>query len=249
MKYLLFLLLCLPCLVISQSTGRIAYDEKMDLHRNLPPEREDFKDMIPQYNVSKWELIYQGDESVYQAEKQEELEFSNTQGPNHMTMRFGGRANRVLYKHLGTDAMTDSRDFMQKQFLIKGPPTPRKWKIGKKSKNILGYHCLEASFVQDTATSVTAWFAPQLQPANGPADYQGLPGMILEIDINQGERTITATAITTENVDTSAIVAPTKGKEVTAEEFKQIQEEKMKEMGMQGPGRPGGQQMMIIRSN
>jgi hypothetical protein len=68
----------------------------------------------------------------------------------------------------------------------------------------------------------------------------------MQIDINAGERVVTATELKTEGVDTSVIVAPTKGKEVTAEEFEQIRKEKMKEMGMQGQGGPGGPPMQIM---
>jgi GLPGLI family protein len=160
-------------------------------------------------------------------------------------MRFG-RPNRVVYKNLALDTMVDSRDFMQKQFLITGPPQVRKWKIGTKQKEILGYHCLEASVQMDSATFIVAWFTPQLSISNGPSDYQGLPGMILGIDINEGTRMVTATEIQLDSVDTAVIVAPDKGKEVTPEEFEKIREEKMKEMGMQRGG-PGGQQMFFIR--
>lgn len=221
----------------------------MDLHKNLPPERQDMKDMIPQFNISKFELIFSGDESIYRAQKQEELPTTSTSpGGPPMGMRFGGgRANRVVYKDLAKDTMIDSRDFMQKQFLITGTPTLRKWKIGTKHKEILGYNCLEASFREDSATTMVAWFSPQLPVSNGPSDYQGLPGMILQVDVNDGLRMFTASEIKLDSVDTSVIVAPNKGKEVTAEEFEKIREEKMKEMGMQQGGPSGGQHMIMIR--
>ncbi len=219
----------------------------MDLHKNLPPERQDMKDMIPQFNIAKFELIYQGDESLYRAQKQEELPTTSTSpGGPPMGMRFGaGRANRVVYKDLAKDTMIDSRDFMQKQFLITGPPKPRKWKIGTKHKEILGYNCLEASFREDSVTTMVAWFSPQLPVPNGPSDYQGLPGMILQVDVNDGLRMVTATEIKLDSVDTTVIIAPNKGKEVTPEEFEKIREEKMKEMGMQQGGPSGGHMFMI----
>jgi hypothetical protein len=71
--------------------------------------------------------------------------------------------------------------------------------------------------------------------------------MILQINVNSGERMITATEILLDTVDTSLIIAPKKGKEVTAEEFEKIREEKMKEMGGQ-PGGPGRHQMIMIRN-
>lgn len=250
MKCLFFSLLILSATIAgAQSSGMITYEEKMDLHKNLPPDRQDMKDMIPQFNISKFELIFSGDESLYRAQKQEELPTTSTSpGGPPMGMRFGGgRANRVVYKDLAKDTMIDSRDFMQKQFLITGPPKPRKWKIGTKHKEILGYNCLEASFREDSVTTMVAWFSPQLPVPNGPSDYQGLPGMILQVDVNDGLRMVTATEIKLDSVDTTVIIAPSKGKEVTPEEFEKIREEKMKEMGMQQGGPSGGQHMFMIR--
>ena len=219
----------------------------MDLHKTLPPDRQDMKDMIPQFNVSMYELTFAGDESIYQVQKQEELPPTSTTAPGGPPgMRFG-RANRIVYKNLAENNMIDSRDFMQKQFLLVGEPIARKWKIGTKQKEILGHNCMEASFRADSVTALVAWFTPQLSISNGPADYQGLPGMILQVDINDGQRLLTATEVMLDSVDTSIIVAPTKGKEVTPEEFEKIREEKMKEMGIQHGGPPGGNQMMIIR--
>ncbi len=250
MKYTLLALLFLVTLTAgAQTSGMITYEEKMDIWKNLPPDRQDMKDMIPQYNTTQFEMIFSGDESLYRPKKQEELPpvSSTTPSGPPRGMGFGGRATRVVYKDLAKDTIIDSRDFMQKQFLITGTPKARKWKIGKGQKDILGYKCMEASFRVDSATSLVAWFTPQISISNGPSDYQGLPGMILQVDTNNGERTVTATEIKLDSVDTSVLVAPNKGKEVTPEEFEIIREEKMKEMGMQRGGPGGGQQMMIIR--
>ncbi len=247
MKFLIPLFLfCCSIEAISQSSGKIIFEEKMDLHVTLPPEREHMKDMIPKYNTAFFELLYNGDESMYARQKDaEQAEITSNQGGNQMVMRFG-RDNRAVYKNLATESMIDSREFMQKQFLIKGPPTPRKWKIGKNHKEILGYNCMEATFQQDTATHITAWFTPQIAISNGPSDFQGLPGMILQIDMNHGQRVSTATEIKLDSVDTSTIIPPTKGKEVTSEEFETIRDEKMKEMQLQNGG--SGNQMIIRRN-
>lgn len=241
------LLFMLSVACLAQNNGTIIYEEKTDIHKTLPPERQEMKDMIPQYNISSFELIFSGDVSIYQAKKEEEITEVTSNAPgSRMTMRFG-RDNRIVYKHLTDDKMIDSRDFMQKQFLITGPLKARKWKIGKNQKEILGYTCMEAFSRVDSATTLVAWFTPQITNANGPSDYQGLPGMILQININDGQHIVTATELHLDNIDASIIKAPAKGKEVTSEEFEKIREEKMKEMGMQRGG-PGGHQMIMIRN-
>lgn len=227
----------------AQVSGKIVFEEKMDLHRNLPPDRQEMKDMIPQFNSSNFELVFTENASIYQPQKEaDETEVTTNSGGAQMTMRFG-RENRIVYKNLAEDKMIESREFMQKQFLIIGPPTVRKWKISTKQKEILGHKCMGADFRVDSLTTLVAWFTPEISISNGPSDYQGLPGLILGIDVNDGLRTITATGIKLEEVDTSTIIAPTKGKEVTSEEFAKIREEKMKEMRLQNGG--GAQRIMI----
>lgn len=233
----------------AQTAGRILFEERMDLHKNLPPDREELKDMIPQYNTSEFELYFQDSITVYKAKKQLEdpAETTAQSGNTRMSMRWGGRDNRVVYKNVSANQMIDSREFMQKQFLIQGTLDNRKWKVTGRQQEILGQLCLSATTTVDTF-NVEAWFAPQLAPHSGPADYQGLPGMVLKVDIDNGFRTITAKEILYEPVDPEILVAPSKGKEVTAEEFEQIRQEKMKEMGGMN-GRPGpGMHMIMIRN-
>ena len=247
MKYVLLALASFfATLGYTQGSGKIVYQEKMDLHRNLSPERQEMKEMIPQFNTSVFELVFSGDESIYQPQKNaEETEVTSSSGGAQMTMRFG-RENRIIYKNQAEDKMIESREFMQKQFLITGPLTIRKWKIGTKQKEILGHTCMGADFRVDSATTLIAWFTTDIPVSCGPSDYQGLPGLILGVDINDGLRTITATEIKLEEVDPSMIIAPSKGKEVTSAEFEKIREEKMKEMHLQNGG---NSQMIMIRHN
>ena len=79
--------------------------------------------------------------------------------------------------------------------------------------------------------------------STGPSSYCGLPGVVLAVDINNGDQTITATSVNTDTVDVSKIVKPKDGKKVTQEEFDKIRDEKMKEMGVE----PGSGNNVIIR--
>ncbi|AUC75357.1 GLPGLI family protein [Olleya sp. Bg11-27] len=75
---------------------------------------------------------------------------------------------------------------------------------------------------------VTAWYTMDIPVNNGPGDYWGLPGLILEV--NSGQTTILCTKIVMNPSEKNEIKQPTKGKEVTMEEYQDIVKKKMEEM-------------------
>ncbi|WP_452226691.1 GLPGLI family protein [Lacinutrix cladophorae] len=91
---------------------------------------------------------------------------------------------------------------------------------------------------------VTAWYTMQIPVNQGPGEYWGLPGLILEI--NADRTTILCSKIILNPSEKENIKVPSKGKEVTKEEYADIVVKKMEEMremyggrGGRG-GRPGG---------
>lgn len=78
---------------------------------------------------------------------------------------------------------------------------PLDWELTNKTKNIGDYKCYQAVAVENLysrqghfySRKVTAWFTPQIPLNFGPKHYNGLPGLILEVD--RGEFTITATEL------------------------------------------------------
>ncbi|WP_435261698.1 GLPGLI family protein [Tenacibaculum sp. nBUS_03] len=87
--------------------------------------------------------------------------------------------------------------------------------------------------------TVTAWYTPQIPVSNGPGEYWGLPGLILEI--NEGRTTILCSEVimNVKDEDTE-IEAPTKGDQVSREEYNKIMKKKMEEMREMFQRRRGG---------
>ncbi len=93
---------------------------------------------------------------------------------------------------------------------------------------------------------VTAWFTPQIPVSNGPGEYAGLPGLILELNVYR--TTLLCSKIVMNPKDSEKIEPPKKGKEVTREEYVKIVKEKTDEIrenfrgrgGNGGGGRRGG---------
>ncbi len=94
---------------------------------------------------------------------------------------------------------------------------------------------------------VTAWFTPQIPVSNGPGEYAGLPGLILELNVYR--TTLLCSKIVMNPKDAEKIEPPTKGKEVTRAEYVKIVKEKTDEMREnfrgQGGNRGGNRQIRI----
>jgi len=88
-------------------------------------------------------------------------------------------------------------------------------------------------------TTITAWYAPEIPINQGPENYWGLPGLILEV--SDGKTIILCSKIVLNPKDKKEIKAPKNGKIVTQKEYDDIVAKKMEEMReMNGGNRRGG---------
>ncbi len=94
---------------------------------------------------------------------------------------------------------------------------------------------------------IIAWYTPEIPVSNGPENYQGLPGLILEV--SAGKTTLLCSKITLNLKDKKEIKAPTKGKVVTEKEYDEIVSKKMEEFRQmnqnQNRGSGGGMQIRM----
>ncbi len=85
---------------------------------------------------------------------------------------------------------------------------------------------------------VTAWYTPQIPVNQGPDEYWGLPGLILEV--NAGRTTILCSKIVINPQDKQEIQSPKKGEEVSKQEYSNIVKQKIEEMRENFGGRNRG---------
>ena len=85
---------------------------------------------------------------------------------------------------------------------------------------------------------VIAWYTPQIPVNQGPDDYWGLPGLILEV--NAGRTTILCSKIVINPQVKENIQALSKGKEVSRQEYNDIVKQKIEEMRENFGGRNRG---------
>lgn len=95
--------------------------------------------------------------------------------------------------------------------------------------------------------TVTAWYCPEIPVNQGPDEYWGLPGLIMEV--NDGKTIIMCSKLVLNVKEKIEIKAPTGGDKVSQKEYDDIMMKKMKEMSEMGggPGSRGGMQMRFSR--
>lgn len=92
---------------------------------------------------------------------------------------------------------------------------------------------------------ITAWYTPEIPVNQGPENYWGLPGLILEV--NDGKTVILCSKVVLNSKVKTEIKASTKGKVTTQKEFDETVLKKMEEFRdmNQGRGGNGGMRMRI----
>jgi GLPGLI family protein len=250
MKHLTFTLTLLMAVLTAgaQTSGEILYEEQIDMHRRIPAERAEMKEFIPPFRTQKSLLTFTENQYTYQnlPDEQQAPPPPSPEG-TEVRMTFV-RPLESWYYHIDEDRQVNQREFFGRKFLIKDAAPTFAWKLTGKQKDILGHTCQEALF-QDSIRTIVAWFAPEIPVPGGPQEFGQLPGMILEMNFDAGERIIRAVSITPKAPETLTIAEPKEGKTVTRAEFQAIVKEKMGEMNWQGgsPGAPGMQINVITR--
>lgn len=227
------------------TSGHILYTETIKIKLDLDGVgNEEMKAMIPPAQVVKKELTFTNTESLFKnAEKPKDIDISHEEegGQFNIVMQV---PESIIYMNLNDKSYLQSQDLLGKQFLIKDNIELKKWKMTGEQKKVLDYNCQKAILI-DSIQKIVVWFTPQIPIGVGPNGLTGVPGMILAVEMDNGDRTIIATSVELKKIDPTSIVKPIKGKEVSRKEFRKIREEKMKEMGATDGGGTGVK--MIIR--
>jgi GLPGLI family protein len=208
-------------------------------------------------------LDFTKSESMYK----EEQELDAPKGPSAnggvMVMVMGGDGSSdILYKNISQNRMAHKTELMGKVFLIKDNLVAYDWKLTGETKNIGIYICYKAVYEREEEsieinmidgevkeekvtkkTTLVAWYTTDVPVSNGPNNYGGLPGLILEV--NDGDLTIVCSELVLNPKKVKEIIEPVKGKIVARKKFEDIAKEKTKEMMDRYKTRDGGMRIQI----
>ena len=86
------------------------------------------------------------------------------------------------YKNLAASNLVLTRSRNKIKYCVKDHLFDFCWNIQTDHKKIIGHTCYKAIGTYQ-GREITAWFTPDIPISNGPLEYGGLPGLILELEI------------------------------------------------------------------
>jgi GLPGLI family protein len=200
----------------------------------LPPDRQEEKAMIPEYRTSRFYLFFNEKESLFKPIPEDDDDDMDAGGGGNVRMHFR-QPKMVVYTNSETGEVLSQRDFMGKDYLIQDSIPLAPWKFGTEKKTIQGYECQQAFYTdpKDEKT-VTAWYTDKLRPELGPELYKSLPGAVLALDVDNGQRVTVASKIELRALKKNEIKKPTSGTAMSRHDFHNMVDEQVKKMGGHG---------------
>jgi len=127
----------------------------------------------------------------------------------------------IIHRNFEQGRKTELIEMLGKTYLVEDSLVKPKWKILNQLKDIAGYVCMKAETVEPIkGQKLTAWFAGDIPVSAGPEQSFGLPGLIMELDINDGDVVITATNVEWKSVEKEAsLPKKLKGKKISGAEY------------------------------
>lgn len=237
--------------------GTVTYERVMNLHRTLPSEQ--MKAFMPEFRTTRHQLQFNDSIAVFKTLAEEEAPDPFAGGNGGVVVRMGGPGmGGDSYRNYAKGTSIQSNEMAGKAYLVTDSIKRSGWKLSQEQKTILGYTCYKATRKANAAAprlrmmtmgpdgaqkdstatgsskprevEVVAWYCPDLASPAGPDLLGYLPGVVLEVDTDNGLNVIKAVEIkvTTNKKD---FKEPTKGKAITREEFGKLAMEMMNQGG------------------
>lgn len=220
------------------SKGKVEFEKKVNLYKDIDAwsDGEDndwlqnIKKTIPQFEVSYFDLVFDGDVNKTLYKPGREL----PRDPKVPDWFRGPAIDNVVFADLNSQSTVSLKNVFENTFLIKDSTRKIEWKITNDERVIAGIDCRKAVGRIMDSVYVIAFYSEQILVSGGPESFNGLPGLILGVAIPRINTTWFATKLELVEVKPQDITAPLKGKKVNeAELLKQLQGS-MKDWGKSG---------------
>ncbi len=164
---------------------------------------------------TKMKLIFNDKQSIYT--------YGNEQGQTEDGRYSWRQEEYLVYRNFEKEKIIEHYEMLGKTFLLEDSLMSYNWRIQNQIKDVAGYVCMKAeTFDPIKNHKITAWFAQDIPVPAGPERYLGLPGVILELDINDGDVIVSAQKVELKNVDKDLTLPKMKGKKIKNSDYDQL---------------------------
>lgn len=230
MKNYFFIVATMICLNANAQSVIIRYEERANIENQLKNVTDPETRKRVSAHLSKptnYLLYYDNGVSFYIAEpesdKNEELNLKDNDQAKKVEI---GKGSGGVYKNYKTNEYLHEADVLGKKFLVTDQLAKYGWNITTDEKTI-GLYKVKKATAKINGEDVTAWYTTDLPIQDGPKDYYGLPGLIIELTAEK--KTYQAVKVMT-NKSKLTINKPSKGEKVSKEKYNKILTEKINEL-------------------
>lgn len=214
--------------------------------------RAKLNEALAKGNKKEYEMEFTASESTYDEVK----ELAKPKANTGMSVSFSinnGSTSKV-FKDLKEQKYYKEDQIMGKDFLIIDDIKTYNWQLTNETKMIGKYTCFKATYtpelteeekkeakekaeaaengslfgmIPEKDRTITAWWTPEISVSNGPGEYQGLPGFILEV--KERNTILLCTKIEINPEEDLDLKKPRSGKEINQEDFDALRKKKHEE--------------------
>lgn len=237
-----------------KSTFKIEDDKNTGMDAAM---QEEIRQRFQKMNQKTYILNFDKNTSTYKQEVKLKSPTAAITGKGLSLFSLGsGGDTDIYFKNIQKNTFANKTEIQGKIFLIKDELPKHNWELSAETKNIGQYTCYKATYSKEVEKKkismvkgeqkehitketivTTAWYTPEIPLTNGPENYHGLPGLILEV--NNGEKVIVCTEIILNPKEKITIQEPKKGKVISQKKFDKIKKQKSEEMLEKMKGRNG----------
>lgn len=218
---------------------------------------EEMKNQLEEKMKKAFEKTYILDFNKTESVFTQEVKLDVEKPSSGMAFKMNSSGDGRKYKNSKEKIEISEEDGLGKEFLVTDSLKNWNWKLENETKKIGNYVCYKAiavipitaeemaqyeahkkeksegkttffSMSEPKEEIVTVWYTPEIPVSQGPADYWGLPGLILEA--SNGSTVFLCSKIVLNPKQKVAIKRPTKGKKVTKSEYDVIVKKQLEKM-------------------
>ena len=185
------------------NAGKIEFEKKENLHKIIEGESwlENFKDKIPQFRTSYFNLYFKDNKTLFEKAKDSDEKipfFSDDKS-----------VDDIIFTDLQHQTFSKKQYIFDEVFLLYDSIRKVDWKITNDSRTIAGFECRKAVGKILDSVYIVAFYTDQITVSGGPLSYCNLPGMILGVAIPRSNMTLFATKLELTEPKPEKLSAPT----------------------------------------